>query len=120
MANGKRGAPMGNKNAAGGGGIRYAAVGALVPFGGAVTGLIGGASGKNERFASRHRKTNTVLGATSGAVAGTFIAPVIGTAIGGAIGAASGNIGSRLGYAVGKSMHNPTPAHSHLKPRGKK
>jgi len=124
---GKRGAPMGNKNAAGArGGARSAAVGSLVPFGTLVTGFAGGAGGKDDRFASRHRKTATAIGGTVGAVAGTFAVPVVGTAIGGVIGAAAGNVSSRVGYALGHSIHKPTTptrtAHTHLKniPKKKK
>jgi hypothetical protein len=109
---GKKGAPMGNRNAAGTGGARTAVLGSVVPFGSVLGGAVLAASGRNKRALTRHTTVATGLGAIGGglvgAVSGTIAMPIIGTAIGGVVGSATGAgtsyIGSKVGHLIGRKI----------------
>lgn len=118
-----KGAPVGNKNAAGPhskGGARSAAVGSLFgPLGVTASGMYVGAT-KDKTGRKRHKRTATAIGGASGtlggaltgATAGASYAGVPGAAVGGAIGGVAGGlggagayyIGASVGQAVGKNM----------------
>ncbi len=107
MATGRRGAPVGNKNAAGNsGGARTAIAGSMLlggPIGAGLGGMYVGAT-KNQRAINRHTRVSTAIGTVGGALVGTAVLPVIGTAIGAVGGGALNYTGAKVGQALGRNM----------------
>jgi len=103
----KQGAPVGNKNAAGGrGGARLGAVGTLVPFGSLGTGLYLGAHG-DSRQSKRHTVSSAVGSGVFGALGGATAGPLgmlVAIPAGAAVGAAMGYGASKIGQHIGKKL----------------